>query len=140
MSSQSSQLYGGQVSGLFGLASGQSTSNLNVSVIGGCFSRSPARPAITFGLALQPPSIKGSDNAGSLHWLGTDSSAYEGDITWKTTTSITNSDISTFEIDGWQFKAGGTTVTNSNQDLSSAIDPYYANMFFPGQEAQLIRE
>jgi hypothetical protein len=138
MSSQSSQLYGGQVSGLFGLASGQSTSRLNVSVIGGCFSRSPARPSITFGLALQPPSVKGAENAGSLHWLGTDASAYEGDITWKTTTTITNSDISTFEIDGWQFRTGGTTVTNSNQDLASAVDPYYANMFFPAQEAQLI--
>lgn len=132
-------MYGGQVSGLFGLASGRATDNLNVSVVGGIFGRQPARPSVTFGLALQPPNAKGSDNAGSLHWLAADPSAYDGDITWKVTT-ITNSDLATFEIDGWQFKIGGTTVTNSNQDLASTIDPYYVNMFFPSQEAQLIRE
>jgi hypothetical protein len=140
MSNQSSQLYGGQTSGVFGLASGRSTNNLNVSIVGGVFSRQPARSSVTFGLALQPPTSKGSDNAGTLHWLGADPSAYSGDITWKTTTVSSNSDAATFEIDGWQFKTGGTTITNSNQDLSSVIDPYYVNMFFPSQEAQLIRE
>ena len=140
LSNQSSQLYGDQVSGLFGLASGRSTNNFNASLVGGIFSRQPARQSVTYGLALQNPNSKGSNNAGSLHWLGADPSAYNGDITWKTTTVSSNSDAATFEIDGWQFKTGGTTVTNSNQDLSSVIDPYYVNMFFPSQEAQLIRE
>ena len=140
MSNQSSQLYGGQVSGLFGLASGRASNNLNVSVVGGVFSRQPARPSVTYGLALQPPNPKGSDSAGSLHWLGVDTSAYSGDITWKLTTVSSNSDAATFQIDGWQFKTGGTTMTNSNQDLPSIIDPYYVNLFFPSQEAQLIRE
>jgi hypothetical protein len=140
LSDQSSQLYANQVSGLFGLASGRSTNNLNASLIGGIFSRQPARPSVTFGLALQPPNPKGSNNAGSLHWLGADPSAYKGSITWKVTTVSSNSDAANFEIDGWQFKTGGTTVTNSNQDLASVIDPYYVNMFFPSQEAQLIRE
>jgi len=139
MSNQSSQVYNGQVSGLFGLSSGRSTDHLNVSVIGGIFGRQPARQSVTFGLALQPPTSQGSDNAGSLHWLAPDPSAYDGDITWRLTT-VTNSDVATFEIDGWQFKTGGTTVTNSNQDLTSTVDPYYVNMFFPSQEAQLIRE
>lgn len=139
-SGQSSLLYGGQASGLFGLASGRSTDRLNVSVVGALFGRQPARGSVTFGLALQAPDPKGSDNAGSLHWLGTDPSAYDGDITWKVTTANSNSDVATFEIDGWQFKTGGTTVTNSNQDLASAVDPYYVNMFFPSQEAKLIRE
>jgi hypothetical protein len=140
MSNQSSQLYGDQASGLFGLASGRSTNNLNVSVVGGVFGRQPAKPSVTFGLALQPPNSKGSNNAGSLHWLGIDPKSYSGDITWKVTTVSSNSNSATFEIDGWQFKTGGTTVTNSNQDLPSVIDPYYVNMFFPSQEAQLIRE
>ncbi|KAF9652076.1 acid protease [Thelephora ganbajun] len=137
-SNQSSQVYGGQVSGLFGLASGRSTNNLNVSVVGGIFGRQPARSSVTYGLALQPPNSKGSTNAGFLHWLGTDKSAYSGDVTWKVTTVTSNSDAATFEIDGWQFRTGSTTVTNSNQDLASAVDPYYINMFFPSQEAQLI--
>lgn len=111
-----------------------------MSLVGGIFTRQPARPSVTFGLALQPPNSQGSDDAGSLHWLGADPSAYSGDITWKVTTVSSNSDAATFEIDGWQFKTGGTTVTNSNQDLPSVIDPYYVNMFFPSQEAQLIRE
>lgn len=111
-----------------------------MSVIGGIFSRQPARDSVTFGLALQPPNPNGSNNAGSLHWLGTDPGAYSGDVTWKVTTVNSSSDFATFEIDGWQFKTGGTTVTNSNQDLASAVDPYYVNMFFPSQEAQLIRE
>jgi hypothetical protein len=138
LSNQSSQLYGGQVSGLFGLASGRSTNNLNVSVVGGVFSRQPARPSVTFGLALQPPNPQGSNSAGSLHWLGADPSAYDGDITWKLTTVSSDTDSATFEIDGWRFKTGGTTVTNSNQDLSSGMDPLHPNLFFPSQEAQLI--
>ena len=140
LSNQSSQLYGDQVSGLFGLASGRSTNHLNVSLVGGIFSRTPTRPSVTFGLALQPPNSQGSNNAGSLHWLGIDPNAYSGDITWKVTTASSNSDAAAFEIDGWQFKTGSTTVTNSNQDLPSIIDPYYVNMFFPSQDAQLIRE
>lgn len=139
-SDQSSQVYGGKSSGLFGLASGRSTNTLNVSVVGGVFNRQPARPSVTYGLALQPPTSGGSDNAGSLHWLGADPNAYTGGITWKLTTATSDSDVSSFDIDGWQFKTGGTTVTNSNQDLASAVDPYYVNMFFPAQEAQLIRE
>ncbi|KAF9785899.1 aspartic peptidase domain-containing protein [Thelephora terrestris] len=138
MSNQSSQLYGDQASGLFGLASGRATNNLNVSIVGGVFSRQPARPSVTFGLALQPPNPKGSDNAGSLHWLGADPSAYSGDITWKVTTVSSDSDAATFQIDGWKFKTGGTTVTNSDQELPSVFDMYYPNMFFPSQEAQLI--
>lgn len=140
MSNQSSNLYGDQVSGLFGLASGRSTNNLNASVIGGIFNRQPARKSVIFGLALQSPDSKDSNNAGSLHWLGADPKAYSGDVTWRVTTVSSNSDFATFEIDGWQFKTGDTIVTNSNQDLPSAVDPYYPNMFFPSQEAQLIRE
>jgi len=140
LSNQSSQLYADQASGVFGLASGRATNNLNVSVVGGAFSRQPARPSISYGLALQPPSSGGSNNAGTLHWLGYDPSAYSGDITWKVTTVSSNSDAATFEIDGWEFKTGGTTVTNSNQDLLSAIDPLFPNLFFPSQEARLIRE
>lgn len=139
-SDQSSQVYGGDFSGLFGLSSGKATGNLNVSVIGGVFGRQPNRGSVSFGLALQPPNAKGSDNAGSLHWLGSDPNAYDGDVTWKVTTVNSTSNSATFEIDGWQFKTGGTTVTNSNQDLASAVDPYYVNMFFPSQEAQLIRK
>jgi len=139
-SQQSSNLYGRQVSGLFGLASGRSTNQSNVSVIGGVFGRKPTRESVSFGLALRPPNSKGSNNAGSLHWLSPDPSAYDGDITWKTTTTSSNSDVATFEIDGWQFRTGSTTITNSNQDLASAFDPYYVNIFFPSQEAQLIRE
>lgn len=138
--SNQSSVYGGSVSGLVGLSSGRSTGNLSASIVGGVFSRQPNRPSITYGLALQPPNIKGTENAGALHWLGLDSSAYTGDITWKTTTVTSNSDVALFAIDGWQFKTGGTTVINSNQDLSSTIDPYYVNMFFPSQEAQLIRK
>jgi hypothetical protein len=139
MSDQSSA-YSGQVSGLFGLASGRATNNLNVSIIGGIFGRQPTRPSVTYGLALQPPNAQASGNAGSLHWLGVDQTAYEGDISWKTTTITSNSDFVTFQIDGWQFKIGGTTVTNSNQDLASAVDPIHVNIFFPSQEAQVIRE
>ena len=124
---------------MFGLALGQTTNRSDVSVVGGVFNRT-ARQSVTFGLALHPPSSKDSDNAGTLHWLGYDTSAYDGDITWKVTTANPNSDVSTFEIDGWQFRTGRTTVTNSNQDLTSSADPYYVNMFFPSQEAQLIRE
>jgi len=140
MSNQSASVYNGQVSGLFGLSSGRATNNLNASIIGQLFGRQPARPSVTFGLSLQPPTTNSSGNAGTLHWLGTDPSAYTGDITWKITTVSSNTDLATFQIDGWQFKTGGTTVTNSNQDLDSTIDPYYVNMFFPSQEAQLIRE
>ena len=140
ISNQSASVYGGDVSGLFGLASGRATNNLNVSIIGGVFGRQPARPSVTFGLALEPPEANRSGNAGSLHWFGADPSAYDGDITWKLTTVSSNSDLATFEIDGWQFRTGGTTVTNSNQDLDSAVDPYYVNMFFPSQDAQTIRE
>ena len=122
------------------MASGRATNGLNVSLVGGVFTRQPARPSVIYGLALQPPNAQGSDNAGTLHWLGADPSAYDGDITWKTTTVTSNSDVQSFEIDGWQFKTGGTTVTNSNQDLASSVDPYYVNMYFPSQEAQLIRE
>jgi hypothetical protein len=140
MSNQSASVYGGGISGLFGLASGRATNNLNVSVIGGIFGREPATQSVTFALALQPPNANHSENAGTLHWLGTDSDAFHGDITWKVTTVSSDSDLATFQIDGWQFKTGDTTVTNSNQDLGSAVDPYYVNMFFPSQEAQLIRE
>lgn len=136
--SNQSSVYGGSVSGLIGLASGRATGNFSASIAGGVFLRQPNRPSIIYGLALQPPNSKGSANAGAMHWLGTDTSAYTGDITWKTTTVTSNSDVALFSIDGWQFKTGGTTVINSNQDLSSAIDPYYVNMFFPSQEAQLI--
>ena len=140
LSNQSSQLYGDQASGIFGLASGRATNNLNVSVVGGVFSRQPTRQSVTFGLALQPPSSGSSNNAGTLHWLGYDPGAYSGDITWRVTTVSSNTDAATFEIDGWEFKTGSTTVTNSNQDLPSVIDPLFPNMFFPSQEAQLIRE
>lgn len=140
MSNQSSQLYGGQVSGVFGLASGRATDNVNVSVIGGIFGRNPTMQSVTIGLALRPPNPKGSDNAGTMHLFGTDTDSYTGDITWKVTTVTPNSTVSTFEIDGWQFKAGDNTVTNNNQDLPSIVDPYYTNMFFPSQEAHLIRE
>jgi hypothetical protein len=136
--SNQSSVYVGSVSGLVGLASGRSTGDLNASIVGGVFSRQPNRPSVSYGLALQPTNGKNTDNAGSLHWLGADPSAYTGGVTWKTTTVTSNSDAAFFDIDGWQFKTGGTTVINSNQDLSSTIDPYYVNMFFPSQEAQLI--
>ena len=140
MSNQSSSVYGGQVSGLFGLASGRATGNLSVSVVGGVFNRDPTTQSVTYGLALQPPNGDHSADAGTFHWLGTDSDSYTGDITWKDTTASSDSDLSTFEIDGWQFKAGDATVTNTSQNLNSAADPYYVNMFFPSQDAQLIRK
>ena len=140
MSNHSASVYNGQISGLFGLASGRATNNLNVSVIGGIFGRKPATESVIYALALLPPQASNTGNAGTLHWLGTDTDSYTGDITWKVTTASSNSDLATFEIDGWQFKTGSTTVTNSNQNLDSTADPYYVNMFFPAQEAQLIRE
>lgn len=140
MSNNQSSAYAGQASGLFGLAYGRGTNNTDVSVIGGVFGRKPTAPHVQYGLALLPPNAKNSANAGSLHWLGNDTNAYDGDITWKTTTITSNSAYTYFEIDGWQLKIGSTTVSNSNQDLASAVDLYHPNMFFPSSEAQLIRE
>jgi len=138
MSNQSASVYGGQISGLFGLASGRATGNLSVSVVGGVFNRDPTTQSVTYGLVLQPPNGDHSADAGTFHWLGTDTDAYTGEITWKDTTASSNSDLSTFEIEGWQFKAGAATVTNTSQNLNSAADPYYVNMFFPSRDAQLI--
>ena len=139
MSDQSSRVYSGQVSGLFGLASGRSTGNFNASVVGGIFGRQPNTISATFGFALYLPDSKGSDDAGSLHWLGIDPGAYDGDITWKGTATNTNSDIATFEMDGWRFVMESAVVERWH-DLTAAVDPYYVNTFFPSAEAQEIRE
>lgn len=140
MSNESAQVYGGQASGVFGLASGRSTSASNVSLIGQIFGRNPSKESVIIGMALRPLNDKGSDNAGTMHLFGTDTDSYKGTITWKTTTTTLNSSVATFEIDGWKLQTGGNTVTNSNQDLAATVDPYYVNLFFPSQEAQAIRE
>lgn len=150
VSNSSNNVFNSNVSGIFGLQSGAGNSELlNSSVVGGFFGRNPQKPQFSYGMQLEPPTI-GSDNAGQLHWLAPDPSAYTGSVTMLNTTLVASavgssqgmsSPTSAFKLDKWLVTiTGGNNVAQADSNLQAALDPYYPSIYFPGDQAKLIRK
>lgn len=133
------------------------SANFDDTIFGEWLNRNMDQDIFQFGMDLNPPvatptSTTGqaavsptSTNAGTLHWLQPDSSAYNTQkVAYKTVQS--NSSVNyaggsqpdwSVALDGWSLAVGSDTVSSSEQ-MISAIDPYYTDIYFPTQQAQLI--
>ena len=149
VATNSTGLFNSQVSGILGLQTGPAQSaQFNSSVIGSVFGRNPTKSSFTYGMALQPPSVANT-NAGELHWLGPDTSAFSEPVIMLNTSSVSSSlgssggvgiPITIFALDGWTVSiVGSNGIQATNTALQAALDPYYPAIYFPANQAKLIR-
>ncbi|TFK31098.1 aspartic peptidase domain-containing protein [Crucibulum laeve] len=139
MVNQSSSLISSGISGILGLGTNRLNGNFSSSTLGGWLSSNAALSNVSFGLSLNPPEISSSD-AGQLHWLAPDPSAYQGEVSWKdliTTTSLDSDWV--FKMDSWMFNVtdGGSQSRNGG-NMTTAVDPYNPNIIFPSDIAHSI--
>ncbi|KAI0089296.1 aspartic peptidase domain-containing protein [Irpex rosettiformis] len=162
------------LSGMIGLGTAkQITSSINSSVFmpqfadspfGQWLAQHPTALNFSFGMALNQPrdaqrgndtsaaNVSGeSDEAGILHWLQPDSSAYvPSQLVWKTV----NNSISTqlpvsgnatsgadwfVDMDGWVMTAGTNHLSNT-QGFIASVDPLYPAIYLPASQAKLIHD
>ncbi|PSR78711.1 hypothetical protein PHLCEN_2v7300 [Hermanssonia centrifuga] len=125
--------------------------DLNDSIAGQFFLRSPASKNFTFGMALEPPiasasgqSVTGT-NAGVLHLLQPDTQFYDtASVSWvnASVTEPTNngtlpqSDWSVI-LDGWVMNGEGSELTSKGQIVGN-FDPLFTNIYMPEDQATLI--
>ncbi|KAH9855826.1 acid protease [Lenzites betulinus] len=159
------------VSGLLGLgtlkkpttAAGFSAS-FDDGLYGQYYIRNPDASNFTFGLDLKNSPVIPSNSstlkiasgsssladsdAGTLHWLQPDESAYQTDqVQWRTAQdSITSGYLAnntqpdlTVELDGWTAKIGTNNV-GVNDSILVNVDPYYSGLYLPEQQARLIHD
>lgn len=93
-------------------------------------------------MALNPP-VNSSTDGGVLHWVLPDSSYYQGDISWKELSKLSsNSSLNSdwfVNMDGFSFHSGNSpNISRSGQELPTIIDPLFAAICFPQDEAKLI--
>ena len=164
---------GSGLSGLIGLGTnrgGSASSNSSDfsadfydSIMGQFFIRNPTAVNFTFGMALNTPlnAPRGSNasgtvpgagsDAGILHWLQPDPSAYDANqVSWVTAnndaanSSPTVSNNSTGSgdwfvgLDGWVMTSGNNHVSNT-KSVVATVDPLYTDMYLPADQARLIR-
>jgi hypothetical protein len=136
-------------SGILGLGTNKGIGRFSDSIYGGLFSRKPSLTNFSFGMALKPLNNPADgENLGVLHWRSPDPSAYKGQPVYKTVTTTYNSTSSsalssdwTIPMDGW-FSAINGFAGNppTNGDLTTIIDPFYPNLYFPATVVQSMRE
>ena len=89
----------------------------------------------------------GDQDAGTVHWLQPDPSAYDqNQVTWRTVQGgVTSGYIAgnqqpdlTVSLDGWSAKIGNNNVGSGS--FLANIDPYFSGIYLQGTQAQLIRE
>lgn len=168
-------VFGNGVSGVIGLgtnrnaAGGSSSSNysagFNDTIFGGWLGRNPEQSQFRYGMDINPPvavpqSTSSGDansnlqnatpkqDAGTLHWLSPDSSAYDTQqLAYKTAQSNSSVVYSTssgqpdwtVQLDGWTFRGGGDVVS-FQQEMATTVDPYYTDIYMPFEQAQLLSE
>ncbi|KAL6305672.1 aspartic peptidase domain-containing protein [Sparassis latifolia] len=169
-SSNTGTIFNNGVSGVLGLGTNRnvaaastpgSTFNAGFddTIFGQWLDRNPSQPAFRYGMQISSPiitpkntsstnqpTVTPKSNAGTLHWLSPDSSAYNpnhmASMAVQPNTAANYSTSSgqpdfTVELDGWQFKSGNSASQN-NQPMVATVDPYYTDMYFPLEQAQLI--
>ncbi|KAK0486018.1 aspartic peptidase domain-containing protein [Armillaria novae-zelandiae] len=128
-------------SGVVGLGSNARDGNFGASFAGNWLSQHPTRSNFTYAFALDSP--RSGTNGGMLHLLAQDSSAFQGDVTWKPmsdfNSSSTNSDWSV-NMDGWSFESGDSGKISQSGDLVAVLDPFFATIRFPQAQARSIWE
>jgi hypothetical protein len=137
----SSEAFGPDTSGVFGLGTNINTGNFSDTVFGGFFSRNPTSSNFTFGMALNPPTVASNDG-GALHWLAPDSSAYQGQISWTNVVKSNSSSASIMsdwvvQMNGWTFTSGSNSSAITSNG-SAVVDPYYPDIYLPQSQAQTI--
>ncbi|KAI0932879.1 hypothetical protein AcW1_000129 [Taiwanofungus camphoratus] len=166
-------VFGNGVSGVIGLgtnrnaAGGSSSSNysagFNDTIFGGWLGRNLEQSQFRYGMDINPPvavpqSTSSGDansnlqnatpkqDAGMLHWLSPDSSAYDTQqLAYKTAQSNSSVIYSTssgqpdwtVQLDGWTFRSGGDVVS-FQQEMVTTVDPYYTDIYMPFEQAQLL--
>ncbi|KAI0762409.1 aspartic peptidase domain-containing protein [Fomes fomentarius] len=126
------------------------SANFDDGLYGQYYIRNPEASNFTFGLALKPSPVipsnssdlsiaPGSESladtdAGTVHWLQPDDSAFEQDkVQWRTQPDWTVS------LDGWSATIGNNNVGQSGGILVN-VDPYYSGLYLPGTAARLIHD
>ncbi|KAI0757576.1 aspartic peptidase domain-containing protein [Daedaleopsis nitida] len=159
------------ISGIIGLGTlKKSTNAANFSasfddgLYGQYYIRNPEASNFTFGMALKPSPVIPSDSnntlaipagsqsledsdAGTVHWLQPDSSAYQQDqVQWRTVQSVSGGYLAnseqpdwTVSLDGWSAKIGNLNVGNGASMMVN-VDPYYSGIYMPGTQAHLIHD
>ncbi|KAK0212625.1 aspartic peptidase domain-containing protein [Desarmillaria ectypa] len=129
-----------EFSGVLGLGSNARDGNFGASLAGNWLSQHPTRTNFTYAFALDSPHSAGT-NGGMLHLMAQDSSAFQGDVTWKPmsdfNSSSTNSDWSV-NMDAWSFESGDNGKISQNGDLVAVLDPFFATIRFPQAQARSI--
>lgn len=139
------------------------SANFDDGLYGQYYIRNPEASNFTFGLALKPSPVipsnssdlsiaPGSESladtdAGTVHWLQPDDSAFEQDkVQWRTVESppggyLANNEQPdwTVSLDGWSATIGNNNVGQSGGILVN-VDPYYSGLYLPGTAARLIRK
>lgn len=161
----SSSVFAHGVSGIIGLGTNRIstpttgnnfTAGFNDTIFGEWLQRNLDQDAFQFGMSLNPPVLTPtsassqavasptSTSAGTLHWLQPDSSAYNTQqIVYK---NVENNSSVTYAsgsqpdwsvvLDGWEFQ--GTDTIETQQEFMASVDPYYTDIYFPMQQAQII--
>ncbi|KAI0796369.1 aspartic peptidase domain-containing protein [Irpex lacteus] len=162
------------LSGMIGLGTAkQTTSSSNQSIytpqfgdspFGQWLAQHPAALNFSFGMALNPPrdtqrgndasiaQVSGeSDEAGVLHWLQPDSTAYDpSKLVWKTVDNSVSPQLPVSSnatsgadwfvpMDGWVMVSGSDRLTHS-QGFIATVDPLYSDMYLPADQAKLIHD
>jgi hypothetical protein len=163
---------GKDLSGIIGLGTAKlTTSSTDKSIytpqfgdspFGQWLSQNPTALNVSVGIALNPPrsqsrgntTIIGEpdepDDAGTLHMLQPDSSAYVASkLVWKTvddsispqlpiSSNATSGADWFINLDGWVATAGSIHLSNS-QSFVATVDPLYSDMYLPASQAKTIR-
>ncbi len=121
----------------------------------------PTALNFTFGMALQPPvakpknvsspdaqvSLPSVNNAGTLHWLQTDTSFYNSyQVSWLTVDySLVGSENGGTDpqdwlvsLDGWVAISGNSKIINQDK-VTANVDPLYQGIYIPLDKARLLR-
>ncbi|THU87757.1 acid protease [Dendrothele bispora CBS 962.96] len=100
----------------------------------------PGVTNFTFGMALNPPTPDSQTDGGVLHWLAPETTAYQGDLTWRRMEPIDPtsgaSDISTetdwfVGLDNWSFFNGIDSNVSKDGNMIAAIDLFEPGLVFP---------
>ncbi|KAK7468457.1 hypothetical protein VKT23_002969 [Stygiomarasmius scandens] len=99
-------------------------------------------------MALNPPTPESQSDGGVLHWLAPDTTAYQGDLTWKKLTSFDPTSVAStvsigkdllIGLDGWSFVSGkNSSVSQAGGNMIAAMDPFNSSLIFPQDAAHSI--
>ena len=128
--------FSSQGSGIFGLGATSHSGRLGDTVVGNWLAQHPEASNFTYGMALRSPQDSG--NAGVIHWLAPDQSAYTGPVTWVLSqTPADNASSSELAVRITEWRLSTTGISNSNsRGAVGVIDPFRPEIRVPQAAAR----